>query len=244
MMQLTKNIKAKTLARLDELIERGNHIVGTIEVIPALSKGRGIPHLSDRYSFDQQQFAEWRTNCLSILQPFQPGPAGHQVDLFRKLRGRKPEIEHCVGILRGVRGDLEAGFLDELMLRVETEIAGDYLGQAEQLLAEGKKGRNEHVPAAVLAGAVLEKALRSLCPRQTPPVSTSHENGKIKTLGALIDDLKTAGLYNETKAKHLRAWAAIRNDAAHGDFEKFTKQDVEGMLKGVAEFFADYLDKQ
>jgi hypothetical protein len=53
-----------------------------------------------------------------------------------------------------------------------------------------------------------------------------------------------AGLFNETKAKHLRAWAAIRNDAVHGDFDKFTKQDVEGMLKGVAEFLADYLDKR
>lgn len=243
-MHVTKNIKAKTIARLDELIERGNRFVGSIEVIPSLTEGRGIPHLSDRYSFDQQEYAEWRTNCLSILQPFRAGPAGHQVELFQRLRARKPEIEYGVGILRGIRGDLDAGFLDELILRVETEVAGDYLGQAEQLLTEGKKGRNEHVPAAVLAGAVLEKALRSLCPRQTPPVSTYNENGKIKTLGSLIDDLKAAGLYNETKAKHLRAWAAIRNDAAHGDFEKFTKQDVEGMLKGIAEFLADYLDKQ
>ncbi len=40
----------------------------------------------------------------------------------------------------------------------EAEIAADYMGQAEELLNEGSSGKYDHVPAAVLAGAVLEKS--------------------------------------------------------------------------------------
>lgn len=241
MRLLPKNTKAKTLARLDELIERGVALLGTIEVVPAFT-GEGFLHTRDRYYLDQQQYAAWRTNCLSILHLFETSPAKIQIETFRKLRATSPEIEHGIGILRGLRNDLEGGHLDALELKIEVEISGDYLGQAEQLLQEGRQGFNEHVPAAVLAGAVLEKAMRSLCSRQQPPVAVNWENGEPKTLNPLIDALKAAGVYNETKAKQLRAWAGIRNDAAHGDFDKFKKHDVELMLKGVAVFLAEYMD--
>ena len=60
-------------------------------------------------------------------------------------------------------------------------------------------------------------------------------------LNALIDNLKNAGLYNELKAKQLRAWADIRNAAAHGKFGDFNRKDMEEMLKGVQNFLADYM---
>ena len=47
--------------------------------------------------------------------------------------------------------------------------------------------------------------------------------------------------YNETKAKLLRAWAGIRNNAAHGEFEHFKRADVEVMIQGINNFLADYL---
>ncbi len=66
-------------------------------------------------------------------------------------------------------------------------------------------------------------------------------NGQYKMMNALIDDLKKAGLYNELKAKRLRAWADIRNAAAHGEFDEFDRKDTEEMLKGVQNFLADYM---
>lgn len=39
-----------------------------------------------------------------------------------------------------------------------------------------------YVPAAVLAGAVLEDALRRLCQRQSPLISTVKLDGDLKTL--------------------------------------------------------------
>ncbi len=124
------------------------------------------------------------------------------------------------------------------MLQVEAEIAADYMGQAEQLLAEGQSGKYDHVPAAVLSGAVLEKALRTLCGKQVPPIATVNSKGEPLTLNPLIEALKKAGVFNELKAKQLRAWADIRNKAAHGEFDQFSRHDVEAMIRGIEDFLA------
>lgn len=54
-------------------------------------------------------------------------------------------------------------------------------------------------------------------------------------------DLCKAGLYNVTKQKQITAWAGLRNDAAHGDWDKYTSDDVQDMIKGVRRFMADFL---
>jgi hypothetical protein len=147
----------------------------------------------------------------------------------------------AVSLLKGIKDDWDQGFFDDLSLAIEAEMAADYMGQAENLLAEGQRGKFDHVPAAVLAGAVLEKSLRTMCSQQQPPVSIVNTNGEPKKLNLLIDDLKKATAFNETKAKQLRAWAGIRNHAAHGEFDQFTRADVEAMIPGINTFLADYL---
>lgn len=145
------------------------------------------------------------------------------------------------GVISGLRSDYETGMLRSITEMIEANITGDYLEQAEQLLKGNKQGQYNHIPAAVLAGAVLEDGLRRLCARQSPPISVKKPGGSYKMLNALIDDLKNAGLFNELKAKQLRAWADIRNAAAHGQFDEFTRSDVERMLAGVQDFLADYM---
>jgi hypothetical protein len=46
---------------------------------------------------------------------------------------------------------------------------------------------------------------------------------------------------NLIKAKQLRAWADVRNKAAHGEFDQFKKSDVEQMIEGINSFLADHL---
>jgi hypothetical protein len=145
------------------------------------------------------------------------------------------------GLLKGLADDYASGFLEPVIRRAEAEIAADYLGQAEELLAEGQRGKFDHVPAAVLLGATLERSFRELCGRQAPPLPVVKANGEKLMMNALIDELKKADVFNELKAKQLRAWADVRNAAAHGEFEKFKRGDVEAMQQGVANFLADYL---
>jgi len=241
-MSLPSQIAAKLLARFDELIVEGKSFVDSIKVIPPHSSGNVFVTYTT-YHWDPQRLARWKTNCLTLFQPFakQGTKLKEQVDVFSKTGGKKPDVEYCLGILEAFRDDFERGFLDDLLLKVEAEVASDYMGQAEELLKEGKRGSYDYVPAAVLTGAVLEKALRTLCGQQQPPVPITTPKGEPKTMNPLIDDLKAAGLFNELKAKQLRSWADIRNKAAHGEFDQFKRSDVEQMIQGITNFLGDHL---
>jgi len=184
-------------------------------------------------------FQSYRARAVNLIDYV--GASPKFADEVRQGVASPSHVGKIVGILHGLADDYAKGFLDSVLRRAEAEVAADYLGQAEGLLKEGQPGKYDHVPAAVLLGAILEQALRTLCARQTPPVPTTKANGEKLMLNALIDDLKKAGVYNELKAKQLRAWADIRNAAAHGEFAKFSRGDVDGMQQGVASFLADQL---
>ena len=111
------------------------------------------------------------------------------------------------GILMGLKEVYEKGYIDALENRIVADISADYMSQAEGLLQEGTTGQYDHVPAAVLSGAVLEDSLRRLCVRQSPPIDTNNLNGRPKTLDPLITDLQQANVYNKLKAAQLRSWA-------------------------------------
>ncbi len=217
-MPLPPELQQKFLGRFDELIKEGEDIQKAINMT-------------------------WRTKSSSLLAQVIPRKHFHHdhVKHFSIMGDSKEGLEWCLSFLKGIKEDFEKDFLGDLGMAIEAEIAVDYMGQAEHLLTEGQAGKFDHVPAAVLAGAVLEKALRTLCTVQQQPIPTNNSSGEPKTLNPLMDDLKKAGLFNEAKAKQLRAWAAIRNHAAHGEFNQFSRNDVEQMIQGVNNFLADYL---
>lgn len=245
-MQLPPNLQKKYLQRFDELIEEGRSIHKAIKVIPGAVSYDTLGHPrqgASHLQIDWENFVTWRTRSVTLLSQVvgKTGPHVESVEVFSAISNTKGNLEWGISFLRAIRDDFWKGFLNDLSLLIETELASDYMGQAEQLLKEGKSGRCDHVPAAVLAGAVLEKSLRTLCNNQNPPIPVLGLNGEHKTLNPLIDDLKKASVFNEAKAKQLRAWTAIRNHAAHGQFESFSRTDVEHMVAGVNAFLADNL---
>lgn len=56
---------------------------------------------------------------------------------------------------------------------------------------------------------------------------------KLDTMNA---ELAKQGVYNKLAQKQVTWLADIRNKAAHGEWDKFTKADVEDMLRGVRQF--------
>jgi hypothetical protein len=250
-MPLPPDMLKRYLNRFDELILEGDAIQKNVEIKPGGydpnqwggyegGKGKKMP---DKVIIDWPRLVKWKTNSISLLH--QVIPIGHPhrdtFDAYTKHVKERAHLDWAISTLKGIRDDFEKGFLGDLSKAIEAEIAANYMGQAEELLKEGQRGKFDHVPAAVLAGAVLEKALRTLCERQEPKVSLVNSKGEPKTLNPLIDDLKKAGAFAETKAKQLRAWAAIRNDAAHGQFDQFVRSDVEQLVHGVNNFLAEYL---
>jgi hypothetical protein len=248
-MKLPDAILAKTLARFDSLVSDGRNILDNAQEIPAVVEkdvgweGNQTIIAPACKSIDAEKFVEWRTKAVTLLTLIIPKGHVHRA-AAEDLATQKDSylsLQAAISFLRGIKDDLDKGFLDDMAGAIEAEIACDYMGQAEQLLAESHRGKFDHVPAAVLGGAVLENALRKLCDQQQQPISQKAPNGNHKTLAPLIDELKKAGAFNEAKAKQLRAWADIRNLAAHGEFNQFKRSDVEAMLSGINTFLSDHL---
>ena len=248
---LPKNLFDKYLSRFDELILRGEEIKMTKKTIPGRYVTRNSfvlgtnnsEKMPDRETIDFQELDKWKISCLIFLERIIPSNSIYQ----KILTEQRPhfavddELNYLLAALQSFKENFEKGFLEDISLQIEAEIASSYMEQAEQLLAEGQTGKYDHIPAAVLSGAVLEKELRTLCSKQTPPIPTVNNKGEKLTLNPLITELKKAGLFNELKAKQLRAWADIRNRSAHGEFDQFDRSDVEVMIKGINGFLADYL---
>jgi len=93
--------------------------------------------------------------------------------------------------------------------------------------------------AAVLLGAVLEDSLRKLAESQQIP--TASATGKYLTIDPLNVALAKQGFYNPLVQKQITTWANLRNDAAHGHFDKYDAEQVKQMLLFVQKFCADHL---
>ena len=170
-MSVPQSMRKQFLDRFDKLVTDGTQIRDSM-IVNRETTAWGATSTHTEVS-DPQRFSKWETICLTLFDTFtrQGSKLKERVDEFSHSSDTKMGVQVRLGILEAFRGNFEQGFLDDLLLRVEAEVAADYMGQAEGLLKEGQPGKFDHVPAAVLAGAVLEKALRTLCNEQQPPVS-------------------------------------------------------------------------
>ena len=244
-MGLTPHLKEKYLKQFEKLIADGETLIKhcqTIEKKPFPDMyGYKCKILREEH-VDYSSFIKWRTDCNLLLTSLYSYSQiqNEFAATFLKLQTRTDNVRWGIETLRSIKENLHDGFLDDLASKISSEIAFDYMQQAENLIDEDSNGKYNHIPAAVLAGTVLEKTLRGLCDRQNPPVPTTKDNGTSKTLNPLIDDLKKAGLYNEAKAKHLKVYADIRNHAAHGKNTEFNLDDVKDMIRGIERFISEY----
>ncbi len=134
-----------------------------------------------------------------------------------------------LGRLEALKENYAADRLAEFEALVHGELFCNYLDMASHLQQEGYKDA-----AAVIAGSTLEAHLRELATRHAVPTTAS--NGKPKKATVLNDDLKAAGVYNEAERKAVAAWQAIRNDAAHGDYDKYDHKQVRWLIDTVTDF--------
>ncbi len=204
-----------------------NHLQKIVSLWENLLKDQELPN---------KKYYELYERSKNILNQLCPD---NQIFLEKVEAVSRDNIERLIGKLRAAQLDLTAGILP-LERQLQGKIAIDLMEQAEQLLAEGIPGAHEHIPAAVLAGAVLEQFLRMLCTRQSPPISLNLDNGNFKTLAILVNDLEVVGFYNAVEKKQLKVWIEIRNAAAHGHFKQFTREQVNDMIEGVKRFIEDH----
>lgn len=242
-MTLASRVKTSYLNRLDELIREGEAIPLTSH--SRVTGGSAITGETFRQHYQRVSLGEWvtwRTSCAAVMEQVVPARSTLRgiVDDFAKLDNTPATRERAIGFVKGVRRELEAGSLDSLVLQIEAETLADYLDQAQGLLDDP----NEHftfAAAAIVAGAALERSLRALCSNLDPPEALQDSKGRPLSLNGLIDIIKRREVFNELQAKELRTWSALRNHAAHGQFNQFSRAQVDAMVDGVRRFLASYV---
>lgn len=176
---------------------------------------------------------QWCISVLGLLERLTGRDSIH----YKTLLEAQPNLDvhimledtllNCVAIYNSAKEEYLGGYLFSLRSLVEAEILSDGLEQAEEFLRTGYKDA-----ACIIAGVVLETALRELCGLKNLPT------GK---LDAMNSELAKAGVYNKSMQKQITAWAGLRNDGAHGNWPAYTKEQVELMVAGVNTFIATYV---
>lgn len=138
-------------------------------------------------------------------------------------------LPHIAGILQALRTAHENGYLVLVSELIHAEIFDDFLEMAEYLLSGSYKDA-----AAVIVGSVLEEHLRKLSAKHG--IDCKEANGKPKKADSLNSDLAGQTVYSKLDQKSVTAWLAVRNNAAHGNYSAYQKEQVEMMLQGVRNF--------
>ncbi|KLE01871.1 HEPN domain-containing protein [Aliarcobacter butzleri] len=177
---------------------------------------------------------EWKLKVQNIIE-LTAGKNSTYLKKFSEIESVKyipdqtyPYFIKQFALLNALKDDYENGFLVSLKSLVEADVFDTELEQAKELLSNKYK-----LAAAVIAGVVLETALRSLCDKEKIP------QGKLTKMN---DDLTKAGVYNKFQQKSITALADIRNSAAHGKDSEFTHENVENMIRDIESFLATYLN--
>ena len=147
-------------------------------------------------------------------------------------------LRHFIGIVNGLKGDLENDYLKTYKELIHSDIFNDYLEMSEYLLTEGYKDS-----AAVIGGSTLESHLRTLCVKNGIPTEGTNSKGKIshKKADLMNSELNKLDVYTKTYQKQITAWLDLRNNAAHGKYPEYTADEVKLMLSGIRNFMINYI---
>lgn len=218
------NSDAQMQARLHSLLKKGKKVLATHEPNPS-----GMIGFS---TLDSGRYAEWRSQALVCLTDIFDLTHTYTKNFESKTEesAYKSSVKAGLGILRAALEDIENGYLSTLKELATAEVFSDFLDQADHLV------KNEYfIPAASLAGAVLENGLRSLAERKNINVKAKDN------LSALNNRLADKNVYNRLRQKQIAFWIDVRNAAAHGEIAKVTENDVAELVEGVKHFLAEEL---
>ena len=209
------------IQRIDQLIEKADGVIQTEAM------GEYTTYI------DAELFHAFRSASLSFLA-MTFGKDHTHYDEFNSKTSNETSYHTQVGrgILSVAREELAGGWLTTTKGLISAEIFSDFLEMAQHLLDEGYKD-----PAAVMAGSVLEEHLRQLCQKHgIPTESTKQGRPQPKKADALNSDLAKKEVYNRLDQKNVTAWLDLRNKAAHGKYQEYTKEQVALMLQSLSDF--------
>jgi hypothetical protein len=194
------------------------------------------PHGYDDFSDLSQETISEAVNLLfAAIQRLSPPGSSYikSAQLYERhtngILGRA--LSPLIGIAKALRSDYENGNLQSVQELIHADIFADFLDMAEYLLDQGFKDA-----AAVIVGSVLEEHLRKLSLKNG--ITIIQSSGSQKKADTLNGDLANANIYSKLDLKNVTAWLDLRNRAAHGHYNDYTKDQVLLMLQGVQNFIS------
>ncbi len=216
--------------RLEDLIQRADQLIASADEVLATE------HDTAGYRFvNDEPFRAFRSASLSFLSATFGREQPYYTEFDSRVTDTKPtDTREGRGILSAAREEMASGWLNTTKGLVSAEIFADFLEMAQHLLDEGYKD-----PAAVVAGSVLEEHLRQLCQKSDITTEITQQGRQVpKKADTLNAELAKASVYNKLDQKNVTAWLDLRNKAAHGKYQEYTKEQVALMLQSVSDFMA------
>ena len=214
--------------RLEDLIQRIDQLIQNADGVLQTSEGRSAGSY-----VSEELFHAFRSASLSFLSMTFGKDHTHYDEFNSQVTVSKLYYAKIGrGILSAAREELEGGWLTTTKGLISAEIFSDFLEMAQHLLGEEYKD-----PAAVMAGSVLEEHLRQLCQKHGISTETTKQGRpQPKKADALNSDLAKKEVYSKLDQKNVTAWLDLRNKAAHGKYQEYTKEQVSLMIQSLSDF--------
>ncbi len=175
----------------------------------------------DYTEMDDAKALTWKVKAKNLLVATCGEASQHYQEFLKaeelnSYESSSDPLKRMRAVFIAAMDDYNGGYLTSIKNLIQADVFDSELEQAGELLSSGYK-----LAAAVIAGVVLETALRDVCTRESIPM------GKLDKMNS---DLAKAGIYNKVQQKRITTLADIRNSAAHGKPEEFTESDVKNMI--------------
>lgn len=154
-----------------------------------------IEHIYGRNHAHYQRIAHWYNQ--------------HSLEGLRSIRG----------ILLGVAGNIQSGFLTSFASRVAIEISTDFLATARELADAGDKD-----PASVLACCVLEDVAKRLAAKN------KIESAKNQEFSVVVNSLLAQKVIEKSTHATLMSFRPLRNAAFHAQWHEVSIEAVMMLL--------------
>ncbi len=215
---------------MDSLEERAiTQIDSVLEQIGAARASAKYDDLSDLGSSKLTELATLATAALDRLTPPKSAYRPDSIDLGSNSKFVGHRLQAYEGALRALRTDIANGYMRSAIELVHAAVFSDFLDMAEHLLSSGYKDA-----AAVIIGSTLEEHLRKLAEKSG--VAVVEASGKPLKSDVVNAGLVKADAYNTLQQKGVTAWLGLRNDAAHGHYDRYDERQVASLLRDVRDF--------
>jgi pyruvate/2-oxoglutarate dehydrogenase complex dihydrolipoamide acyltransferase (E2) component len=209
------------VAQIDPLIEQAES-----------HTDRSDPMYGEYYKTTEADARSMRTRMMSAIGRLAPPGSAHRAqadEVDKKADHDSRKVVWLAGVLRALRDDYTAGYLQTVTELVHADLFADFLEMASEL-----QQKNFKDPAAVLAGSVLEEHVRKLAAKSG--IDVEKPDGSPKKADTINADLAREEVYSKLEQKSVTAWLALRNHAAHGEYDNYDHGQVAALIRDVRDF--------